>query len=194
MAESVGRGGARPGAGRRSGSNAYGEPTVPVRIPHSRVPLIQHWLETLKVPTQGPRPQRPHGQPPPQSWPLFQSRIQAGFPSPAEDDLDEAIDLNTHLVRHPAATFFLRVQGESMTGVGIQDGDLVIVDRSEQPRSGSVVVAALEGVLTLKTLIRDAASGAVWLRAEHPDYPPQRISEDTDLVIWGVVIHVIHSF
>jgi DNA polymerase V len=125
---------------------------------------------------------------------LFESRIPAGFPSPADDALDDTIDLNVHLVRHPAATFFLRVQGESMTGAGIQDGDLVIVDRAQEPRSGSVVVAAIDGELTLKYLQRDETTQAVWLQSAHPDYPPRPISEEMDFVIWGVVIHVIHSF
>lgn len=190
----MGRGGARPGAGRKPGSNAYGEPTVPVRIPGSQVPVIQRWLDTLKRPVNYPSLHAPDRQAPPQSWPLFQARIPAGFPSPADDDLDDAIDLNTHLVRHPAATFFLRVQGESMTGAGIQDGDLVIVDRAEEPRSGSVVVAALDGELTLKFLQRDSGTEQVWLESAHPDYPPRAITAETDLVIWGVVTHVVHAF
>ncbi|WPL16593.1 LexA repressor [Thiorhodovibrio winogradskyi] len=188
------RGGARPGAGRKPGSNSYGESTVPVRIPRSQVPTIQHWLETLKRPMNSPSLHLPDPKAPPQSWPLFQARIPAGFPSPADDDLDDAIDLNTHLVRHPAATFFLRVQGESMTGAGIQDGDLVIVDRAEEPRAGSVVVAALDGELTLKFLQRDSSTQHVWLESAHPDYPPRAITAETDLVIWGVVTHVVHAF
>jgi SOS-response transcriptional repressor LexA len=84
--------------------------------------------------------------------PLFGSRIPAGFPSPADDDLEGTIDLNAQLIRHPAATFFLRVQGDSMTGAGIHDGDLLVVDREREARSGSIVVAAVDGELTLKRL------------------------------------------
>ncbi len=194
MVERATRGGARPGAGRKPGSNAYGEPTVPVRIPRSQVPTIQHWLAMLKRAPAKSRPQHPDPQAPPQAWPLFQSRIPAGFPSPADDALDDVIDLNTHLVQRPAATFFLRVQGESMTGAGIQDGDLVIVDRAEAPRSGSIVVAAIDGELTLKRLERNTTTGEVWLKPAHPDYPDRHITEETELVIWGVVNHVVHSF
>jgi DNA polymerase V len=165
-----------------------------VRIPGSQVPVIQRWLDTLKRPVNHPSLHAPDRQAPPQRWPLFQARIPAGFPSPADDDLDDAIDLNTHLVRHPAATFFLRVQGESMTGAGIQDGDLVIVDRAEEPRSGSVVVAALDGELTLKFLQRDTNTEQVWLESAHPDYPARAITAETDLVIWGVVTHVVYAF
>lgn len=188
------RGGYRPGAGRKPGSNAYGEPTAPVRIPRSRLPEIQAWLARLRGEGAPVAMHRPDPEAIAQAFPLFYARIPAGFPSPAEDDLDDALDLNNHLVRHPAATFFLRVQGDSMTGAGIQDGDLVIVDRAEEPRSGAIVVAALNGELTLKRLQRDAATGAVWLQPENTAYKPIPITEDVDLVIWGVVAHVIHSF
>lgn len=124
--------------------------------------------------------------------PLFGARIPAGFPSPADDDLEGTLDLNEQLIRHPAATFFLRVQGDSMTGAGIHDGDLLVVDRAREAKSGSIVVAAVDGELTLKRL--KLAGGRVWLVAEHPDYAPLEIQGETGLVIWGVVAHVVHSF
>lgn len=84
--------------------------------------------------------------------PLFSTRVQAGFPSPADDYLEGSLDLNEHLISHPAATFYCRVCGDSMTGVGIFDGDLLIVDRALTPRNGDVVLAALDGELTCKLL------------------------------------------
>ena len=124
--------------------------------------------------------------------PLFGARIPAGFPSPADDDLEGTIDLNEQLIRHPAATFFLRVQGDSMTGAGIRDGDLLVVDRAREAKSGSIVVAAVDGELTLKRLKIEGER--VWLVPEHPDYAPLEIQGEMGLVVWGVVAHVVHSF
>lgn len=124
--------------------------------------------------------------------PLFLSRVPAGFPSPADDYVEERIDLNALLIKHPAATFFLRVRGDSMTGAGIFDNDLVVVDRSLDPVSGSVVIAAIDGELTLKRLVL-LPGGGVELRPENPDYPILQLSEFQDLDVWGVVTDVIHS-
>ena len=124
--------------------------------------------------------------------PLFGSRIPAGFPSPADDDLEGTLDLNDDLIERPAATFLLRVRGDSMTGAGIQDGDLLVVDRAREPKSGAIVVAAVDGELTLKRLRREG--GRAWLVAEHPDDPPLELRGEMAVVIWGVVAHVVHSF
>jgi DNA polymerase V len=122
--------------------------------------------------------------------PLASSRVEAGFPSPADDYLEGALDLNEHLVKNPAATFFVRVSGESMTGAGIFPGDLLVVDRSLTPESGSVVIAVLDGELTVKRLWRE--SGRVELRADNPAYAPIPLSGMMELDVWGVVRHVIH--
>jgi DNA polymerase V len=127
----------------------------------------------------------------PMPLPLFASRVPAGFPSPADDYVDQRLDLNTHLVEHPAATFFTRVSGHSMRGAGIHDGDLLIVDRALEPQDGRIVIAAVNGELTVKRL-RLRSSGA-WLVPEHPDYKPLKITEGLDCVIWGVVTRVIHA-
>lgn len=123
--------------------------------------------------------------------PLFASRVPAGFPSPADDYVDQRLDLNSHLVEHPAATFFTRVSGHSMRGAGIHDGDLLIVDRALEPQDGRIVIAAINGELTVKRL-RLRKSGN-WLVPEHPDYRPLKITEGLDCVIWGVVTRVIHA-
>ncbi|MDA1089308.1 MAG: translesion error-prone DNA polymerase V autoproteolytic subunit [Proteobacteria bacterium] len=128
----------------------------------------------------------------PSALPLYAATVQAGFPSPADDYLEGALDLNEHLIRHPAATFFLRVTGESMTGAGIHSGDLLIVDRSRSPGDGDVVIAVIDGELTVKRLHR--RRGRIRLLAENPRYPPIEISTGQDLHIWGVVIHTIRSF
>ena len=124
------------------------------------------------------------------SLPLAGERVAAGFPSPADDYVEVGIDLNEQLIRHPISTFFLRVSGDSMIGAGIHDGDLLVVDRSLEPRPGRVVVAVLDGAFTLKQLVR--RQGRLRLEAAHPNYPPLDLHRCGDVQIWGVAIHVIH--
>lgn len=196
MAEGTKRGGARPGAGRKSGTGPYGESTQAIRIPISQVAATQIFLEQYRVLRKA---ENLSAMPPvsfpfigsAQPLPLYASRVRAGFPSPADDYLERHLDLNEHLIRHPEATFFLRVQGDSMVGEGIHDGDLLIVDRAEEPAHGKIVVAAVYGELTVKKL--SVRQGQVALVAAHPDNPPIQIREDTGFEIWGVVTNVIHK-
>lgn len=123
--------------------------------------------------------------------PLFLSPVQAGFPSPAEDCMEGPLDLHEHLVRHKSATFFLRVSGQSMIKAGIFDGDLLVVDRIITPGHNKVVIAALDGELTVKRLVR--RNGRVLLVPENPDYPEIDITEHEYVHIWGVVTYVIHK-
>ncbi len=123
---------------------------------------------------------------------FFTSRVEAGFPSPADDYLEGTLDLNEHLIRRPAATFFLRVSGDSMTGAGIYPGDILIVDRSLTPADGRIVIAVVDGELTVKRLSR--RRGRIRLLPENPRYPPIEITAEQDLRVWGVVVHAIHSF
>ncbi len=123
--------------------------------------------------------------------PLFMARVPAGFPSPAEDYIEKSLDLNEYLVQHPAATFFVRVTGDSMTGAGISSGDILIVDRAVAPASGSIVVAILNGEFTVKRLWQRGA--AVRLFPENPAYEPITITASMDFEVWGVVAHVIHT-
>ena len=111
--------------------------------------------------------------------------------SPAEDHVEGRLDLNEHLIRHPAATFFVRASGDSMLGAGIHPGDLLVVDRSLEPAHGKVVIAVVDNELTVKRLeVRD---GRVRLLAENDRYPPIACAEGTDLQIWGVVTSVVHT-
>jgi len=122
--------------------------------------------------------------------PLVQAYVPAGFPSPADDYIERKLDLNEYLVRHPAATFFVRVTGDSMTGAGIHSGDLLIVDRSLEPADNSVVIAGVEGELTVKRIRK--RGGRLFLVPDNSDYEPIEIGEDTDFDIWGVVTCVLH--
>jgi len=123
--------------------------------------------------------------------PVFLSRVPGGFPSPADDYLEGKLDLNQYLVKHPAATFFVRVTGDSMTGAGIHSGDLLIVDRSLEPKDGNVVIASVDGELTVKRLF--LRHGKLVLLPDNDQYQPIEVSGETAFEVWGVVTHVIHE-
>ncbi|RMF64196.1 MAG: LexA family transcriptional regulator [Bacteroidetes bacterium] len=122
--------------------------------------------------------------------PLYLSLVHAGFPSPADDHLDRKLDLNEHLIPHPAATFFVRVQGRSMFPT-LQHGDLLVVDRSLEPRSRDVVLVVYEGELTVKRLL--GAPGRWRLVSDREGYPEIVPGPDTPVERWGVVTHAIRS-
>ncbi|HKU01502.1 MAG TPA: translesion error-prone DNA polymerase V autoproteolytic subunit [Arthrobacter sp.] len=116
--------------------------------------------------------------------------VAAGFPSPAQDYFDGRIDLNAHLIQDITSTFVVRVTGDSMEGAGISDGDELIVNRALEPKDGSVVIAVLDGELTVKRL-RITGSGVV-LQAENPKYPDIRVPALSELTIWGVATRCLH--
>lgn len=132
---------------------------------------------------------RPHPQEEPRALPLYSSRVPAGFPSPAEDHLGDTLDLHTLLVQRPAATFFVRVSGDSLHGVGVHDGDILVVDRSLQPADGQVIIAILDGEMTVKILSR--RNGRVRLLAANPRYPDFELAEGQQLEVWGVVTALV---
>ena len=125
------------------------------------------------------------------SFPLALCRVEAGFPSPADDYIERSLDLNEHVIKHPSATYFVRASGDSMNGAGIFNGDLLIVDRSLEPVHGKVVIAEVDGQLTVKRLakLKDRFS----LQSENTNYPPIELQEGNEVVVWGVVTHVLHD-
>ena len=122
---------------------------------------------------------------------LFEAEVSAGFPSPAADYEEDKLDLNRYLIKNPAATFFVRVAGYSMMGAGIYSGDLLVVDRSLEPRDKSVVIAVIDGELTVKRI--RIGNKKITLEPENENYSVQQITEDTDFQVWGVVTNVIHA-
>jgi DNA polymerase V len=126
---------------------------------------------------------------------LFLSRVAAGFTSPADDHVDQKLDLNAYCVENAAATILGRVEGDSMTGYGIFDGDIVVVNRALEPKDDDIVVAVLDGEMTVKKLrVRGKNGGRrVWLVSGNEAYPPIEVLEGHELLIRGVVTHVIHS-
>lgn len=123
--------------------------------------------------------------------PYIEEGISAGFPSPSLDFMDLTIDLNKHLIKHPSATFYGRAKGHSLKNAGISDGDLLVIDRSLEPINGKIAVCYIDGEFTAKRI--EKTKNELWLMPENDDYKPIKIGEDTDLIIWGIVTHVIKS-
>ena len=124
--------------------------------------------------------------------PYFEGGVSAGFPSPAEDFMHAKLDLNTLLVEHPSATYYVRVIGDSMVGAGIVSGDLLVVDKSLEVSNNCIVVAYLDGDFTVKRIKKTKSK--MFLKAENDKYKPIEITKEMDFVIFGVVAHAIHHF
>lgn len=174
-------GGQRPGSGRPKG-----EPSKVIRLPVSLVPTVQALLNTRSNPdgVLSPWPN-----PPVIKRPLFGHKVRAGFPSPADDYVEALLDLNEHLIEHQEATFFVQATGDSMIGAGIRDGSLLVVDRALEPKHGDIVIAVVDGELTVKRL--EKRRGRIRLVAENPAYAPIEFKDGQELTIWGVVTSVI---
>lgn len=120
---------------------------------------------------------------------MFESRIQAGFPSPAQGAFADSVDLNHELISNPAATFCARVIGDSMVDSGINEGDMLIIDRSIDPHDGDIAVCFIDGDFTVKRIIID--DKGLSLVPANRKYPVIRVPEDSNFIIWGVVSHII---
>ena len=195
------KGGKRLGSGRKPNSGKFKEPTKAIRVPESCVKPLTLWLDNLAQENKkNALPLNllslnaiclPETHPTPLFMPLYECSVSAGFPSPADDRYDLTMDLNKHLVQNTAATFFVRASGESMLNAGIHNGDLLIVDRSLIAKSQDIVIAVVDGDLTVKRLIQ--SNGKTILKAENPAFSNIELTEDITVSLWGVVTNVIHS-
>ena len=123
--------------------------------------------------------------------PLAAGAISAGFPSPAEEYIELAIDLNKELIKHPAATFYARVKGSSMIDAGIADGDLLIIDKALEPKDGDIAVCFIDGEFTLKRLA--LKEDGIYLMPANAEFKPIRITEENDFLVWGMLAYIIHK-
>ena len=124
--------------------------------------------------------------------PLFSHNVPAGFPSPADDYIQGNLSLDEHLIQHKETTFFVRAKGNSMVGAGIFDGDLLVVDKSLNPSSGDIVIAIIDGELTVKILI--AGDGPVFLKAANKKFKDIQLKDGQELQVWGVVTSAVKKF
>ena len=190
------RGGSRVGAGRKKGSSTYGEETTPIRVPNSLLGTVTKLLDYKKKQREidvldFPNVFIPELEASVPSIPFYGVSVAAGYPSPADDYIDKKLDLNELLINKPASTFFVRAEGESMLGAGINPDDILVVDRSVHPGVGKIVVCALDGELTVKRL--RSKEGKLVLAPENPNYSDIPLNDEVDMVIWGVVTSVIHN-
>ena len=116
----------------------------------------------------------------------------AGFPSPAENYVEEKLNLNSYLIKNKESSFFVRVSGDSMINVGIFDNDILIVDRSLDPKRQSIVIVSIDGELVIKKLMKDQSKN-YYLKSENSNYPNIKLNSNRDTIIWGVVTYVIHN-
>jgi DNA polymerase V len=182
------RGGKRAGSGRAKGSGKFGEPTKPIRLPISLVEQIEQLQQRGLDPNADDvmdlvRATR-------YALPFYGVAVSAGLPSPAEDYLEGKIDLNQHLVKNPSATFLVRATGDSMIEAGIHSGDVLVVDRSLKPLDQKIVIAVLNGELTVKRM--HYQKRRLFLMPANPNYPAISVTEEMELQVWGVVTSVIH--
>ena len=120
---------------------------------------------------------------------LAQEKISAGFPSPADDFKELRISIDQEVVRNEEATFYARVSGESMQGAGLDDGDLLVIDRSIEPKNGKIAVCCIDGEFTVKRL--KVVEDGVFLIPENPKYQPIKVTEENELIVWGIVTYVV---
>lgn len=168
------RGGKRSGAGRPKGTGRFKEATKPVRIPESMVDDVHNFVKSRGY-----------------TCPLFSSRVAAGSAVFADDHSEESVNIAEMLIQNPDDTFFVTVSGESMLNAGIHPDDMLVVDRSIPAQNGRIIVASVNGEVTVKRL--EKASGNVRLMPENDDYDPIVITEGCNLEIFGVVTNVVHG-
>jgi DNA polymerase V len=167
------RGGKRAGAGRPKGTGKYSESTKAIRVPISMVERVLEYARSGGF-----------------KLPLYGGKVAAGCPAPTDDYIEEQLDLGEQLIKDPDATFLVRVTGYSMINAGIHPDDILIVDRSMEAQHGKIVIAAIDGELTVKRL--EKKKGKVRLLPENDEFQPIDIAPEETLHLWGVVTNVIH--
>jgi DNA polymerase V len=187
------RGGKRPGAGRKA---RYAEQTQVMRVPISKVEVIKKWLLDTHEIQELALPPYPNAVPiqfrTSYHIPVALERVAAGFPSPADADIEHSIDLNEHMVRNQFSSFIVRPKSLSMRDAGIDIDDELVVDRSVQAEHGDIVIAFINNEFTLKRLMINA-NGQAWLKAENPDFEDIHPLPGQQLIIWGVVMRILKN-
>ena len=186
----------RTHSGSKEGSGKFGEPTSVISVPESQKSVIVDFLAhyqakkainnigDFKIPTTNPIKSE---------LPLFSSSVRAGFPSPADDHVEESLDLNDYLITQADATFFVKIIGDSMIDAGIFEGDVAVVDRARLASSGDTVLAIIDGEFTIKILSQSDYGKPVLLPA-NPVFSPIEIKEGMNFEIWGVVTGTVRKF
>ncbi len=186
------RGGFRFGSGRKSGSGYFGEKTKVIRVPASRIIEIKKYIKSRYQTGNTDTLMLPHLSPEKIHLNLFDYKVPAGFPSPADDHIEKALDLNEYLVTKKETTFFVKIKGDSMIDASIHDGDIVIVDRSKQAKIGSIILASVDGEFTIKILAKHLSQPR--LLPANEKFKPIVINEGMQFEIWGVITGAVRKF
>jgi DNA polymerase V len=160
--------------GRPKGQGPYGEATKPVRLPISMLEKVTRFVANRCY-----------------TLPLYSCKVQAGFPSLADDNIEDHVDFNEYLIQNPSATFLVKATGDSMINIGIFENSLLVVDTLIKPSSGKIAIVVLDGELTVKRL--KYINSKLYLIAENSKYPPIEVISEGNLHILGVVTHVIQK-
>lgn len=198
-------GGKRPGAGRKSGTGVYGEPTTVIRIPTSQKSVVSNWMQAYVRKKQNTVRQiqldpvsdfaYPDPSHRPVLRPLFNAKVPAGLPSPADDHVEKRLDPTEFLIDKADSTFFVTIQGESMIEAGLMPGDKAVVDRAKLPVVGDIVLAIIDGEFTIKTLGRHKNGRPRLLPANSSgQYTSIEITDAMQFEIWGVVTGSFRRF
>ena len=186
------RGGFRFGSGRKSGSGYFGEKTKVIRVPASRIIEIKKYIKSRYQTGNTDTLMLPHLSPEKIHLNLFDYKVPAGFPSPADDHIEKALDLNEYLVTKKETTFFVKIKGDSMIDASIHDGDIVIVDRSKQAKIGNIVLASVDGEFTIKILAKHLSQPR--LLPANEKFQPIIVNESMQFEIWGVITGAVRKF
>ncbi len=199
------RGGKRAGAGRKPNSGKFREKTKSIRVPESCIEPLNAWLNQLSYASENLLSRTKEkintslfsdifcaaSSPTSYEIPFYDCSVSAGFPIPVDDHFSITMDLNKHLVQNAPATFFVRTSGDSMVDAGIRNGDLLVVDRSLTAKNNDIVIAAVNGDLTVKRFTHQ--NGKAILKAENPSFANIELTNDMAVSFWGVVTNVIHN-
>lgn len=190
------RGGKRPNAGRKAGTGKFGESTAVMRVPASQkskiADFLKHYQAKQTIGNAGDF-KLPSIDADKLNLPLFSTSVRAGFPSPADDHVEDRLDLNDYLISQADATFFVRIIGDSMIEAGIFEGDVAVVDRARLASLGDTVLAIIDGEFTIKILSQSDVGKPVLLPA-NPVFSPIEIKEGMNFEIWGVVTGTVRKF
>ena len=185
-------GGFRLGSGRKSGSGFFGEKTKVIRVPASRIIEIKEYIKSRYQMGNTDTVMLAHHSPQKKHLNLFDYKVPAGFPSPADDHIEKVLDLNEYLITRKETTFFVKIKGDSMIDASIHDGDIVIVDRSREAKIGDIILASIDGEFTIKILAKHLSQPR--LLPANEKFQPIVVNKNMQFEIWGVITGAVRKF
>ena len=190
--DDIKHGGFRLGSGRKFGSGFFGEETKVIRVPASRIVEIKKYIKSRYQTSNTDTIMLAHSSPQKKYLNLFDQKVPAGFPSPADDHIEKVLDLNEYLITRKETTFFVKIKGDSMIDASIHDGDIVIVDRSREAKIGDIILASIDGEFTIKILAKHLSQPR--LLPANEKFQPIIVNKNMQFEIWGVITGAVRKF